>query len=106
MHMHFRSHIEDKDPENAMKITNALASYFIDENLRFREAESTGTSNFLEEELNSKRKELAVKEKELKEYREKYMGELPEQLNSNLSMLTRTPGTIKGKRDEDLRCTE
>jgi polysaccharide chain length determinant protein (PEP-CTERM system associated) len=86
-----------KDPEKVMKVTNALASYFIDENLRFRETESSGTNTFLEQELNSIRKDLATKEKELKVYREKYMGELPEQLESNLSMLTRIQEQLKGK---------
>ena len=80
-----------------MKVTNALASYFIDENIRFRETESKGTNTFLEEELNSIRKDLAAKEETLKEYREKYMGELPEQLGSNLSMLTRIQEQLKGK---------
>ena len=38
-----------------------------------------------------------AKEEALKEYREKYMGELPEQLGSNLSMLTRIQEQLKGK---------
>ena len=88
---------QDKEPEKVMKVTNALASYFIDENIRFKESESIGTSNFLKEELNSIRKELLTKENELKEYREKYMGELPEQLNPNLSMLTRLEEQLKEK---------
>ena len=88
---------EGKDPEKVMNVTNALASYFIEENIRFKEAESKGTNAFLEEELNSIRKQLATKEKALKEYREKYMGQLPEQLGSNLNMLTRIQEQLKGK---------
>jgi uncharacterized protein involved in exopolysaccharide biosynthesis len=42
---------QDKHPETVMKVTNALASYFIDENLRLREAQAVGTSDFLESEL-------------------------------------------------------
>ena len=80
-----------------MNVTNALAAYFIDQNLQFREAESRGTNTFLEDELNSIRNNLAKKERELKVYREKYMGELPEQLGSNLSMLTRIQEQLKGK---------
>jgi protein tyrosine kinase modulator len=86
-----------KDPKKVMKVTNALASYFIDENLRFTETESKGTNVFLEEELNSIRKDLSAKEKKLKEYREKYMGELPEQLGSNLSMLNRFQEQLRAK---------
>jgi len=86
-----------KDPENVMNVTNTLATYFINQNLQFKETETRGTNTFLEEELNSIRKDLAAKEKELKNYREKYMGELPEQLGSNLSMLTRIQEQLKGK---------
>jgi protein tyrosine kinase modulator len=88
---------EGKDPKKVMEVTNALASYFIDENLRFTETESRGTNTFLEEELNSIRKDLSAKEKDLKNYREKYMGELPEQLGSNLNMLTRIQEQLKDK---------
>ena len=93
----FTISFEGKDPEKVMKITNNLASYFIDQNMRFREAEAIGTSDFLEGELNSIRKELAANEKKMKEYSEKYMGELPEQLNSNLGMLIRLQEQLKAK---------
>jgi polysaccharide chain length determinant protein (PEP-CTERM system associated) len=93
----FSISFKGKEPEKVMKVTNALASYFIDENIRFRETEAQGTSSFLDEELIPIRAELVAKEKVLKEYREKYMGELPEQLNSNLSMLIRIEEQLKVK---------
>ena len=93
----FNITFEGKDPEKVMKVTNALASNFIDENIRFRETESIGTNLFLAGEINSIREELVAKEKELKEYREKYMGELPEQLGSNLNMLTTLQEQLKAK---------
>jgi protein tyrosine kinase modulator len=93
----FKISFEGKEPEKVMEVTNALASYFIDENIRFRETEAIGTSNFLDEELVPIRKELVEKEKELKEYREKYMYELPEQLRTNMSMLTRLEEQLKAK---------
>ena len=78
-----------KDPDKVMKIANTLAAYVIDENLKVREAQAVGTSNFLAEELNSIRTQLLIQEKTLKEYREQYMGELPEQLDGNLRILER-----------------
>jgi polysaccharide chain length determinant protein (PEP-CTERM system associated) len=93
----FTISFKGKEPEKVMKVTNALASYFIDENIRFRETEAIGTSSFLDEELIPIREELVAKENVLKEYREKYMGELPEQLNSNLGMLTRIEEQLKAK---------
>ena len=88
---------EGQKPEKVMNVTNALASYFINRNIQFRENEAVGTNDFLKEEISSIQKELVAKEKELKNYRERYMGELPEQLGSNLTMLTRLQEELKGK---------
>ena len=68
-----------------MKVANALASNFIAENLKKREEQAFGTSAFLLDELDGMRKRLVEKEDELKQYREKYMGGLPEQLQTNLA---------------------
>jgi polysaccharide chain length determinant protein (PEP-CTERM system associated) len=78
-----------KDPKKVMQVTNALASNFISQNLEMRESQVLGTSSFLADELESTRKRLAQKEEELKAYRERYMGGLPDQLNANLASLQR-----------------
>ena len=38
------------EPEKVMKVANGLAAYFIDENLKARESQAFGTSDFLEDE--------------------------------------------------------
>lgn len=78
-----------KDPQKVMVVTNALATYFIDANLKTREAQAIGTSDFLEDELESMRMRLAGLEQHLKDYRERNMGGLPEQLESNMRILDR-----------------
>jgi polysaccharide chain length determinant protein (PEP-CTERM system associated) len=75
------------DPEVVMHITNTLASYFIDENLKIREAQASGTSVFLEGELSGMRDRLQEVETNLRAYRSLHMGELPEQLQTNLSII-------------------
>ncbi len=77
----------DSNPETAVKIANGLATLFIDENLKIRETQALGTSDFLEDELQSMRKRLVVVEEKLRAYRERHRGELPEQLESNLRIL-------------------
>ena len=69
------------NPEKVMNITNTLATFFIDENLKARESQAIGTSDFLETELESMRRKLEQKEKTLEAFRTSNMGELPEQLN-------------------------
>jgi polysaccharide chain length determinant protein (PEP-CTERM system associated) len=83
-----------KTPETIAKVTNALASNFISENLRIRESQAMGTSTFLSEELESVKKKLEQKEEELKKYQERYMGALPGELTTNLRILERLQGQL------------
>lgn len=85
----FSISFKDKDPDRVMRVANTLATFFIDENLKLREAQAIGTSNFLEDELKNMEKRLQELEIALKDYRQKYMGELPEQLQTNLTILDR-----------------
>ena len=57
------------EPEIVMAVTNRLAGSFIDENLKVREAQAVGTSDFLADELITKRKRLEEVEQKLREYR-------------------------------------
>ncbi|UCE07132.1 MAG: protein GumC [bacterium] len=83
----FSISFKDANPEAAMKIANGLTTFFIDENLKIREAQALGTSDFLEDELETMRKRLQDVEEKLRAYRARYRGELPEQLDSNLRIL-------------------
>jgi polysaccharide chain length determinant protein (PEP-CTERM system associated) len=85
----FQIFFTGKDPTQMANVTNTLASYFIAENLKLREAQAIGTEEFLTEELENIRRKLLDKEEELKRYRERYMGGLPEQLDTNLRILER-----------------
>ena len=77
------------DPQRVMRVTNTLASYFMDENLKVREAQAIGTSEFLDSELEKTRKRLEDREKKLSTYRAKYLGGLPDELETNLRTLDR-----------------
>ena len=89
-------------PKTVMEVTNRLAGSFINENLKVREAQATGTSDFLAEELETKRRHLEKVEQKLREYRRQYMGELPEQLDANLRMLERLQSQLN-QREKTLR---
>ena len=91
-----------KDPQTVMDVTNTLATYFIDENLKVREAQAIGTSDFLEAELVSMRRRLEEQERALEAYRTSNMGELPEQLETNLRILDRLQEQLT-ERQEGLR---
>lgn len=80
----FRVSYKAGQPLTAMRVTERLASLFIDESLRDREALAEGTNQFLEAQLDEARRKLVENEKSLEEYQLKYNGELPAQLSSNL----------------------
>lgn len=89
-------------PERVVKIANTLAAYFIDENLKVREAQALGTSDFLNNELEQMRDKLETVESAMQQFRQTYMGELPEQLQTNLSILGRIQEQMSS-RERELR---
>ena len=70
-----------------MRVTDRLASHFIDENLRDREILAQGTSQFLTVQLEDARRRLIEQEKKLEEYRSRHSGELPSQAAGNLQQV-------------------
>jgi polysaccharide chain length determinant protein (PEP-CTERM system associated) len=78
-----------EDPETVMKVANTLATLFIEESLQNREEMAIDTSVFLEEEIMVKRKQLEAFDQKIKDFREKNMGGLPEQLGSNMRIIDR-----------------
>lgn len=72
----------------AQQVTNELTSLFIEENLHNRQQRSENTTQFLENQLDAARKNLADQEERLREFKSKYLGELPEQLQTNIQILS------------------
>ncbi|CCK80498.1 GumC family protein [Desulfobacula toluolica] len=87
------------DPQRVMQVANTLASFFMDENLKVREAQAVGTSEFLDAELQKTRKKLEDREKKVADYRTKYIGGLPDELNANLRTLDRLQDQLKSKQE-------
>ncbi len=79
----------NENPVTAMKVTAKLAELFIQENLRNREQLVERATEFLVGELNTAKEELEAKEKAISEFKLRYMGELPGQLEANLRALDR-----------------
>jgi polysaccharide chain length determinant protein (PEP-CTERM system associated) len=72
------------DAKTTMRVTERLASFFIEENLRDRAAAAEGTNQFLEVQLREARNRLIDQEKRLEAYRQKNAGQLPSQLDANM----------------------
>jgi polysaccharide biosynthesis transport protein len=72
----------------AQQVTNELTSFFIDENLRNRRQTSENTTQFLEEQMETARLDLGRQDERLREFKARHLGELPEQLQNNVQILS------------------
>jgi polysaccharide biosynthesis transport protein len=91
----FKISYRGKDPRLVSQVTNQLASLFIDENWKARENQATGTTEFLENQLNDTRKTLEDQENKLKDFRLRHVGEMPEQETADLQLLGQTQAQLQ-----------
>ena len=84
------------NPEVVSQVANLLASFFINENLRTREVEAVGTSEFLDAQLEEARKRLEEQEKQLSAFKLRHAGELPQQENSLISSIAQARTELTG----------
>jgi protein tyrosine kinase modulator len=104
----FRVSYKAADPVIAMKVTERLATLFIEENLQDRALLASSTSAFLESQMEDARRRLMEQEKKIEEYRRQYAGELPTQLQFNLQGMQSTQQQLQSlsdsiNRDKDRR---
>jgi uncharacterized protein involved in exopolysaccharide biosynthesis len=65
-------------------VTERLAALYIEDNLRDREELADNARSFLESQLQDAKRQLLEQEKKLEDYRHRYAGQLPSQLEGNL----------------------
>ena len=81
----FTIYFKDPDAVKAANTANRVAELFIQENLKLRENQAQGTSTFLEAELQQTKERLEAQEARIADFKRMYMGQLPEQRDTNLS---------------------
>jgi len=79
----FRLAYDSADAATAHRVTERLASLYIEENLRDKENLAESTDQFLESQLADAQRRLREQEKKLEAYRKTYAGQLPSQLETN-----------------------
>jgi polysaccharide chain length determinant protein (PEP-CTERM system associated) len=76
------------DPQKVMQVTNTLASFYIEGNLKVREQQALGTTEFLRAEIDEVQKRLEEQEERIVGYKKEHLGELPAQMNANIATLS------------------
>jgi len=83
----FNIYYDNRDPKLAQATTKELANLFITENVAQRQKRSENTTSFLEDQLEQARQNLAQQEAKMREFKDRHIGELPTQTQSNLQIL-------------------
>lgn len=94
------------DPRTVQRVADRVASLFMDESTRDRRLQIENTDQFLETSLRDAEARLAERERTLADYRRQHAGELPEQLNANLSALQTYQTNIQNLTDANDRGRE
>ena len=85
----FTIEFEHQDPKMAMLVADRLTTLFMEEVVGSRERQVSTAYEFIEKQLQDARQQLEEKEEALRQYKEQHMGQLPEQVQANLSTLQR-----------------
>ena len=86
---------QGSDPGTVSLVANTLASFYVEENFKARERQATGTADFLKVQLEDTKKRLDEQEQRLRDFKLRYVGELPEQQPGNLGILTGLQGQLQ-----------
>jgi len=95
-----------RDPQTVAVVTNTLASFYIEENLKARERQATGTAEFLKVQLADAKRRLDAQEARMGDLQRRYLGELPQQLQTNLATLDSLNAQLRINSDNQVRLAE
>jgi len=94
-----------EDPRIVTVVANKLASLFIEENLKLREQQAVGTTEFLTTELQATKEKLEAQGQTLADYKRRNMGSLPEQRDTNFRILEQLQTQLQ-RNEESVRALE
>lgn len=94
------------DPRTVAKVTNTLASMYIEENEKLRESQAIATKEFLEKRLEEIKKDLNAQEQRIATFKERHAGELPDQQQANMAALERLNSQLHLNNENQRRARE
>jgi uncharacterized protein involved in exopolysaccharide biosynthesis len=94
-----------KNPDTVLKVAGTLASLYLEQNLKLREAQAKTTTQFLEAELKVLQDRLGVLGEQITKFKKEHEGITPELYQFNLTQAERLETDIK-QLDNNIRATE
>jgi protein tyrosine kinase modulator len=93
-------------PKTVADVANTLASYYIEENVKARGLQASGTAEFLRVQLEQTKQRLDLLERKVSEFKRRHLGELPQQMEANLATLERLQMQLRLNADGQTRAQE
>jgi succinoglycan biosynthesis transport protein ExoP len=95
----FNIYFSADNPYTAQQVTGELTNILISENLEAGIQNSDNTTKFLDSQLEEARKALALQEEKVRQFKDRNLGELPGQLQSNLQILAGLQNQLASEQD-------
>ena len=102
----FTIRYQGSDPNTVSRVANTLASFYNEENVKAREQQATGTKEFLKVQLADTKKRLDELEQRVSAFKRRHIGELPQQMDTNLNALERLDAQLRQNADSQTRANE
>ena len=90
---------QGKNPVLVAQVANQIANFYIEENMKTREIQAEGTSEFIDSQLAEAKEKLETLEATVSEYKRKHNGELPQQENALMGTIGRLQMGLQANRD-------
>jgi polysaccharide chain length determinant protein (PEP-CTERM system associated) len=84
----FEVAVESRSPELAQQVCSEIMSMFLEQNTQEREQQASRTTSFLTKQLDEAKAKLDEQDAHLAQFKRQYLGSLPEEEQTNLSLLT------------------
>ena len=94
------------DPEVVAKVANALASFYLEQDVKIRERQTSGTVQVLKAQLDDVKRDLQEQERALGRFQDQHVGELPQQAEATVANLTRLNADLRTTSEERMRALD
>jgi polysaccharide chain length determinant protein (PEP-CTERM system associated) len=102
----FKVSYRGRDPETVAKVANMMATQYVEENLKMRTYQATKTASLLKKQLEDIKQRHEEDERKIAAFKQRHMGELPEQVEVNLSTLGRLNQELTSNSEHQMRVLE
>jgi protein tyrosine kinase modulator len=97
---------DGRNPQTVTRVTNRLASFYVQQSAMNREQQATTATAYLKAQLTSVKQKLDAQEQTIQDFSQLHGAQLPEQTNTNLAILDRLNTQLQLNADRQVALME